>query len=150
MGRMYAIVTGATNVGSGSAVDLLEISAAAAKPVYIHSVVVSTGDADEELVQMSVMRATGAGTGGSSATARALDPGDAAASFTATMNRGTLASGASEVHAERVNVRSRGDIRPTAMEVVGIAGGGIGTIRVGPTASATIQMFCTAYVEEVG
>lgn len=114
-GRVYAVPFAA--VAITAAQDLVEISPADDKPVELigwHIGQTSdAGDAQDELLQITVIRGhTTSGSGGSSVTPAPLNPGDAAASFTAEINNTTIASSGTAVtlFASAWNVRAGSDV----------------------------------------
>ncbi len=111
MGRKYSVVVDAQ--AGTAAQDLVEINAAATKPVIIHEVRCSqssdAGDAQDEMLQLKLVRGhTTSGSGGSAVTPTPLDPGDAAFGGTCERNNTTQATGGTPVTllAEGFNVRA--------------------------------------------
>lgn len=95
MARQYAVTF--TAVAISAAQDVFEITPADDKPCRIISCRLGqysdVGDAASENLSVQVIRGyTASGSGGSSATPVPLDPGDAAASFTAEVNNTTVAN----------------------------------------------------------
>ena len=113
-GRVYTVTidAGALAAASGD-IDLLEITPADDKPVELCGVLIEpyteVGDAQEEFLRMAVIRGhTTSGSGGSAATPVPLDPGDAAAAFTAEVLNGTVASAGTTVTPLPFSVPARG------------------------------------------
>lgn len=114
-GRVYAVPFAA--VAITAAQDLVEISPADDKPVELigwHIGQTSdAGDAQDELLQITVIRGhTSSGSGGSSVTPAPLSPNDAAAGFAAEINNTTIASAGTTatLFASAWNVRAGSDV----------------------------------------
>ena len=111
MARTYAVTF--ENVAVSAAQDVFEISPADDHPVILLGLHLDqfsdVGDAAEEILRFKVIRghSTG-GSGGSAATPRPLDPGDAAAGFAAEVNNTTVAADgtAVDLHAGAFNIRA--------------------------------------------
>lgn len=111
MARVYTVEF--ENVAVAAAQDLFEIAPADDHPVVILGVFIDqntdVGDAAEEMVRYRIIRghSTG-GSGGSAATPRPLDPGDAAAGFAAKVNNTTIAADGTAVnlHSGAFNIRA--------------------------------------------
>jgi hypothetical protein len=100
MARIYSVIFSAVAVSAAQ--DLFEITPADDKPVSIVGIELGqssdAGDAQDELLQISIIRGfTASGTGGSAPTPAPLDPVDTAAGFTAEVNNTTLANTGSSV-----------------------------------------------------
>lgn len=111
MGRVYAVTFEAVAVTAQ--VDFFEITPADDKPVALHALYLSqssdTGDAQEELLRIKVIRGhTTSGSGGAAPTPAPLNPNAAAAGFAAETNNTTIASAGTTVdmHAEAFNIRT--------------------------------------------
>jgi hypothetical protein len=97
-GRMYTVQF--NDVSVSAVQDLFEISPADDKPVEICGIQLSNtggaadaGDAQEELLRLQIIRGfTSSGSSGSSPTPAPVDPGDAAAGFSAEVNNTTVAN----------------------------------------------------------
>jgi len=113
-GRVYAVPFAA--VAITAAQDLVEISPADDQPVELigwHGQTTDAGDAQDELLQITVIRGhTSSGSGGSSVTPAPLSPNDAAAGFAAEINNTTIASGGTTatLFASAWNVRAGSDV----------------------------------------
>lgn len=161
-GRIYTVTF--DNTAVTTAVDLFELNPAADKPVRILSIDVGqtnkTGDANEDMIRWSIVRMTGgtltSGSGGSSPTPVAANPGDPAASFTAKTLSTTQASTtgtAATIHVSTFNTRVGLVWMPTPeMWPVGIDSSATGVLLVrtleAPAASTTFSG--TVWVEEIG
>lgn len=93
MGRVYSV--NFENVAVTAAQDFFEISPADDKPVKLLGLFLSQstelGDAAEEMLRVQVIRGHGTGgSGGSTATAVAVDSGEVAAGFAAEVNNLSL------------------------------------------------------------
>ena len=94
-GRIYSVVFSAVAVSAAQ--DLFEITPADDKPIEIVGLELGqtsdSGDADDELLQISIIRGfTASGSGGSTPTPAPLDPIDTAAGFTSEVNNTTVAN----------------------------------------------------------
>lgn len=94
-GRTYSVIFSAVAVTAAQ--DLFEISPADDKPVEIIGIEIGqtsdSGDAADELLQLSIIRGfTTSGSGGSAPTPGPLDNIDTAAGFAAEVNNTTLAN----------------------------------------------------------
>lgn len=94
-GRMYSVVFSAVAVTAAQ--DLFEITPADDKPVEIVGIELGqssdAGDAQDELLQISIIRGyTTSGSGGSAPTPAPIGAADAAAGFTAEVNNTTVAN----------------------------------------------------------
>lgn len=114
-GRVYAVPFAA--VAITAAQDLVEISPADDKPVELIGwhigQTTDAGDAQDELLQITVTRGhTSSGSGGSSVTPAPLSPNDAAAGFAAEINNTTIASAGTTatLFASAWNVRAGSDV----------------------------------------
>lgn len=152
MGRMYAVAF--EEVAVTAAQDLIEIGAAAAKCVVLHSVVITqssdSGDTEAEHLPVLFHRNTASGSGGSTVTARPLDPGDAAYSGTAEANNTTQATEGNQVHAEAMNVAVGLHYRPTPEERITLGGGDFLAIELQAAPSDSLTVSGTAIIEEIG
>jgi hypothetical protein len=110
---MYVIPFEAVSVSAAQ--DLFEVAPADDKIVILHALHLSNvggtadaGDAQEELLQLSIRRGyTTSGSGGSTPNIARLNANDAAASFTAEVNNTTVATTGTPdvVHPDGFNVR---------------------------------------------
>lgn len=155
MPRAYSVTFSAVTVSAAQ--DLFEISPADDKPVEIVGIELGqssdTGDAQDEQLQISIIRGHAtSGSGGSAPTPVPKLPADTAAGFAAEVNNTTIAStgtavtlqtGCWNVRGGYINWFPEGD-RPTANQ-------GNTTIVVRQTAPAdAITMSGTLHVRELG
>ena len=153
-GRIYTVVFSAVAVSAAQ--DLFEITPADDKPIEIVGIELGqssdAGDAQDELLQISLIRGhTTSGSGGSAPTPTPLSPAESAAGFTAEVNNTTIASAGTtttlsttcwNVRAGYINWWPEG-MRPTATQANT-------TIVVRQTAPAdAITMSGTLYVREL-
>jgi len=110
-GRIYTVVFSAVAVSAAQ--DLFEITPADDKPVEIVGVELGqssdSGDAQDEQLQISIIRGhTTSGSGGSAPTPAPMSPAEAAAGFAAEVNNTTIASAGTGVtlHTGCWNVRA--------------------------------------------
>lgn len=157
MGRKYIVPIDAVSVSAIQ--DLFELTGASNKTLVIHEIKAGqssdAGDAQSEQLKVTFKRFTGAytsGSGGSAPTPRPLDPGDAAATFTAEINNTTQATGGTSVtlHADSFNVIGPGFHYlpiPEARIVIGPSSALVVSITA-PADAITLNGY--AIVEEVG
>lgn len=154
MARQYSVSFSAVAVTAAQ--DLFEITPADDKPVKIRGLFIGqssdAGDAQDELLQVSIIRGhTTSGSGGSAATARPLSSIDAAAGFAAEVNNTTVASAGTGVtlHTDTFNVRAGYQLW-FPPECCPMASQADTTIVVRITAPAdSLTMSGTLYVEEM-
>lgn len=110
-GRIYTVVFSAVTVSVTQ--DVLEITPADDKPCDLIGIFLSQhsdfGDAQDEVIQLSVIRGfTSSGSGGSAPTPRPIDRNGAAAGFTAEVNNTTPATTGTThtLHVDGWNVRA--------------------------------------------
>jgi hypothetical protein len=111
-GRPYVLTWDAAT-GVTTAIDIFEIAPADDKPVFIDELTIwqttDFGDAQDEVLQIQIIVGyTTSGSGGASATVGRLNPGDAAAGFTAECRNTTVATTGTPyiIHADGWNVRA--------------------------------------------
>lgn len=155
MARVYTVSF--ENVSVSAAQDLFEIAPADDHPVVILAVYVDqisdVGDAAEEMLRYKIIRGHAtSGSGGSTATPRPLDPGDAAAGFTAEVNNTTIASAgtAVDLHAGAFNIRAGlALIIPPEMTPVANQGNGTIVVRLMAAPADAVTLSGTLYVAEL-
>lgn len=154
MGRMYAVTFESVNVSV--AVDLFELIPADDKPLTVHALIIGqssdAGDAQDEMLPIAIKRGhVTSGSGGASPTPAPLNPGDAAAGFTAETNNTTQASSGTAVtlYADTFNVRSGFVWIPTP-ESRPVANQGNSTlvVRLGAAPADQLTISGTLIVEE--
>lgn len=158
IGRMYAVTFAAT--AETASFDAFEITPADDKPCRIHSIYIGQttefGDAQDEMLSVTINRggtAMTSGSGGSAATPQPLSSSaNTAAGFTAEVLNTTVATFTSGVvvHRDAFNVRAGWQYRPTPEERIGVsqANGGL-TVTVSAPADST-SFIGTMIVEELG
>lgn len=153
--RMYSVSF--ENVAVTAAQDFFEISPADDHPVVIAGLTIDQfsdlGDAQEEALRYKIIRGHAtSGSGGSAATARPMDPGDAAAGFAAEVNNTTIASAgtAVDLQAGSFNIRSGLAIwfPPECMPVANQGNGTI-VVRLMAAPADSLSMSGTLYVAEL-
>ena len=155
MARVYSVEF--ENVSASAAQDFFEISPAADHPVVILAVYIDqysdVGDTQEEMLRYQIIRGhTTSGSGGSSATPRPLDPGDAAAGFSAEVNNTTIASAGTAVnlHSGAFNIRAGlALIFPPEMTPVANNGNTTIVVRLLAAPADALSMSGTLYVAEL-
>lgn len=158
MGRMYSVSFAAT--AETAAFDAFELTPADDKPIKLHSIVISQttefGDAQDEMLSVTITRggtAMTSGSGGSAPTAIPLDSSaEAAAGCTAEVLNTTQGSftGGVVVHRDAFNVRAGWQYRPTPEERIGVsqANGGV-IVAISAPADST-SFIGTLIFEEQG
>jgi hypothetical protein len=154
MGRQYSVIFSAVAVTAAQ--DLFEITPADDKPVRLRGLFVGqtsdAGDANDELLQVQIIRGyTTSGSGGSAPTPAPLSSIDTAAGFTAEVNNTTVANTGTAVtlHADTFNVRAGYQLW-FPPENCPMASQANTTIVVRITAPAdSLTMSGTLYVEEL-
>lgn len=107
MGRLYQVPIPSSAIAAQF--DIFELLAAAEKPCDVHEIFLAqdteAGDAQEEMLTLTLKRASGSvtsGSGGTAPTPVPVEPDDAAAGLTAEVNNTTkLAVGTGTITAER-------------------------------------------------
>lgn len=106
-GRFYTVQF--TAAAFTAATDLIEITVATDKPVYVWGWQVwntsDLGDASEEVLELTLQRAVTAGSGGTSATPVALNADDSSAGFTCNTDVNTAHTGGTVIWRRGWNVR---------------------------------------------
>lgn len=158
MGRMYTVeFENASITNANGDYDFFEISPADDKPCVIHAcyldVLSETGDAEEEMLRIKIIRGHTTGGNGTSTTPQLLNPSDAAAGFAAETVASTPASlgTAVDLHSCGFNVRVGWEYVPTP-ECRPIVTQAQTTLVVRLMAAVTddVTMSGTLYVEELG
>lgn len=155
MARVYTVSF--ENVSVSESQDFFEISPADDHPVVILGVyldqISDVGDAAEEMLRYKIIRGhTTSGATGTAATARPLDPGDAAASFAAEVNNLAIATAgtAVDLHAGAFNIRSGlALIFPPEMTPVANQGNTTMVVRLMAAPADAVTMSGTLYVAEL-
>ncbi len=139
-----------------ASVDLLEVVAAAAKPLVILGFDIAqtsdVGDAAEEILQLSIKSGQStSGSGGSASTPVANDTSNAAASFTAEQANTTKASGGTIVthYTFGWNVRIADQRRFTQEEQILLAAGRRATLEISAAADS-LTVFGQLICQEIG
>jgi hypothetical protein len=155
MARVYSVSF--ENVAVTAAQDFFEISPADDHPIVITGLFIDQfsdmGDAQEEALRYKIIRGHAtSGSGGSAATPRPLDPGDAAAGFSAEINNTTIASAGTPVdlHAGAFNIRAGlALIFPPEMTPLCNQGQGTIVVRLMAAPADSLSMSGTLYVAEL-
>ena len=157
MGRMYTVQF--ENVAVTVAQDFFMLVPATNQPCIIHAIFITqsteTGDAQEEMLRVQIIRGLATiGSGGSAPTPQLVNENDGAAAFTARANDTTPAvvgGGTTEVlHSEYFNVRTGWVYMPTPeMRPLFSAAKTrlVVTLKANPADSVTMNG--TIYIEEV-
>ena len=155
MARVYSVSF--ENVAVTAAQDFFEISPADDHPCVLLGVYVDqfsdVGDAAEEILRYKIIRGHAtSGSGGSAATPRPLDPGDAAAGFAAEVSNTTIAADgtAVDLHAGAFNIRAGlALIFPPEMTPVVNQGQSTLVVRLMAAPADSLSMSGTIYVAEL-
>ena len=158
MGRIYTVTF--SGLAVTTAIDFFEIIGASNKIVKIKRIKVAqsteAGDAQSEQLRGCVKRMTGAytsGSGGSAATPRPLDPGDAAATFTAETGNTSRATGGTSVvlFEDSFNVLGPGfEFVATPEEEIVLAASSAIVIGLETAPADSVTFNGTVVVEEIG
>ena len=158
MGRVYTVPLQLTAV-TGQ-IDLFDLAPADDKPIRLLAVYINQstelGDSQEEQLGIQYIRGFATvGSGGSSVTPTPLDPGDAAASFTARTGDTTIAvvggGSTTHLHADTWNVRGPYVyLVPPEMRMVCSQGQTRLVVRTTGAPADSITISATAYIEEIG
>ncbi len=154
LGRMY---TASEVDGALAAImDMIEVNAASDTVVVIHAYYVSqtsdVGDAAEEILQVSITRATGtAGSGGSTSTAVPHHKGDAAygggdIEFSNTTQAGTP----TVVHEDSFNIRVGYQYIPPPEQRIVISPSGVLVLELPVAPADPIDAILSVVLEEIG
>lgn len=157
MGRQYIISF--DRVAVTAIQDLFEILVPADKAMILHEFHITqdsdAGDAQSEQLHVEVQRVTGSptsGSGGSAATPRPTDGGDAAAGITAEVNNTTQLSGGTAVTlaSEAGNVMNGVHFTPVPESRPSFAGQTRCLISLSAAPADSLTMSGWASVEEIG
>ena len=153
-GRMYTASVGTVVVSAIQ--DLIEINAASDSVVIVHAIYLGqtsdVGDAAEEILQVQISRTTGsAGSGGSTATARPMQVGDAAYGGGAIQFNNTTQAGSTTVlHEDAFNIRVGWQYLPPPEQRIIISPSGVLVIELPVQPSDEITMDISVVLEEIG
>lgn len=153
MGRMYtASFNSKAQAVTG---DLMDIASAGAAVTIIHSFFygqhTDAGDAQAEMMRISISRYGTTGSAGQSVTAQPLDPGDAA--FSGTVKRSLITNAATTLTVlveETANVQAGWFWKPIPEERIVLGGGDGIVVRLETTPADSITTEMTAVFEEIG
>jgi len=145
------------NVAVTASQDFFEIAPISDRPCLIHACYLSqsteTGDAEEEMLRVKIIRGhTTGGSGGSVPTPVALNANEGAADFSAEVNNTTIASGGTpvDVHSEAFNVRVGWVYVPTPeIRPLVTSSDGVIVVRLMANPIDSITMSGTLYVAEL-
>ncbi len=156
MGRMYTVQF--ENVAVTVAQDFFDIIPGDDQPCTVHAIFISqsteTGDAQEEMLRVQIIRGLATvGSGGSAPTPELMNENDGAATFTTRVNDTTVAvvgGGSTEIlHSESFNVRTgwiyipTPEMRPSVSQAKTRL---VVTLKANPADSVTMNG--TIYIEE--
>lgn len=155
MGRFYAV--NFTPTALTASADLFELTPADDRPILIHGYRVwqtsDTGDAQEEVLTLNMVRGnTSSGTGGSAATPARKNRTDPTASFTAEVGNGTQASGGTTEtpYSTGWNVRAPLEVVFTPEQRVRCdQGDTMIVLRLGSAPADSLTIGCSVDVEEL-
>lgn len=158
MGRIYTVTF--SGLAVTAALDFFEITGASNKIVKIKRIKIAqstdAGDAQSEQLRICIKRFTGAytsGSSGSAATPRPIDPGDAAATFTAETGNTSRASGGTSVvlFEDSFNVLGPGfEFVATPEEEIVIAASSAFIVGLETAPADSITFNGTVVCEEIG
>jgi hypothetical protein len=158
MSRIYTVEF--ENVSVTAAQDFFEISPATNKPCRIIGLTLEqgsdVGDAQEEMLRVSVVRVPAtatSGSGGTAPTPRALDATNQAAGFTAEVNNTTVATTSGTLErliTRQFNIRTGLEMfLPPEMRPQ-FVNGTLGVVRLHAAPADALSMSGTLFVEEEG
>lgn len=160
LGRLYSVVFAAVSVTAAQ--DLFYLKPAADKPCILEAAyckaaggTADAGDAQEELLRVEVIRLPAtvtAGSGGTAPTPTPVNPGDAAASFTARVNDTTVATTSGTAltpHADGMNNRVGFEYVPPPEHRLLVANAQAIVVRLNTAPADAILLSGTAYVREL-
>lgn len=157
MGRIYTIVF--NRVAITAVQDLFEILCPADAVMILHRLTLSQeteeGDAQAEMLYVSIRRVTGSptsGSGGSSATPAPTQQGDSAAGITAEVNNTTQLSGGTNtvLHSEAFNVMSGLDYFPAPEQRFVFSPSTYCLVELEEAPADSVTVSGTIVVEELG
>lgn len=157
-GRVYTVsFDGVTVTNAGGDNDLIELDAAAEKPITVLGWTIDvsseTGDAAEEIIRYKWIRGhTTAGTAGTALTPRPVNPSNTAAGFTADSNATTISSAgtAVDLYCGAFNVRAGERVFLPPEFRFGTSGAALLNCRMMSTVADDVTMSMTVWVEEAG
>lgn len=156
-GRIYSATFSAVAVSAVQ--DFFEILVGSGVVCVLHRVTITQqteeGDAQDEMLRCSIFRVTGAptsGSGGSTATARPFQQGDAAAGLTVEINNTTQLSGGTSVvlASEGWNVRAGWDWYPAPEDRPSFQPSTRILVTLDEAPADAITMTGTVILEEIG
>lgn len=152
MGRMYSVSNTVASITT--AVDLIEINAPSTGIVILHSVDITQetefADAQSEMLDFLIQRASTSGAAGATPTAAPLEGGDSAFAGTVETGNTTQGTPGTVVHRETAHVASGFHWRPTPEERIVIAPSGRIVIELGTAPDDSIDFRVNAVFEEIG
>jgi hypothetical protein len=155
MGRIYTVQF--ENVAVTAAQDFFEIAPASNTPVALHALLLTqssdVGDAEEEMLRVSIVRghSTG-GSGGSAGTENPLSPLDTAAAFVAEINNTTIASAGTPLTLLSYSFNIRAGLElwfPPELRPICTAAQTNIVVRLHSTPADSLSMSGTVFVEEL-
>lgn len=151
MGRMYAVNQGPT--AFAAEFDLYEITAPTDAVVVVHSIEIGqssdAGDAEAEMLEVSLRLATVAGSGGFSGNDTPLQAGSPAFGGVADVENSTVATAAVQYERYTFNIQAGWLYRPTPEERIVVSPGAIFVVRVSAPADS-LTFNSTFTFEEIG
>jgi len=152
MGRLYSASFDAVAVSAVQ--DLFEVSAPADAVVVVHSVWVGqtsdAGDAQAEMLRVTIERAATSGSLGTTPTARPLEVGDPAFGGVVEANNTTRAGTLTLLQSLPFNVQAGLFYQPTPEERIVISPSGILVVGLPAAPADSLTMSGTIIFEEVG
>ena len=151
MGRFYSITV--DQIAVSAVQDLIEINAPATGSVVIHSAEFGqhsdAADAEAEMLQITISRATASGSGGSAVTPIPHQFGDAASAVTAERNNTTQATTTTPIRATTWNIQAGYIYAPTPEERISIPPSGRIVFELPVAPGDEITLSGTVVIEEL-
>lgn len=152
LGRMYT--ASFEEVAVSAIQDLFELNAPSDSVVVIHKCIITqesdAGDAEAEMLRMTIQRAGTSGSAGSTATARPHHVGDAAFGGTVEVNNTTQAGTLTVLHAEAFNVQLGWIYDPSPEERIIVSPSGRVVFSINDAPADALTMSGILIFEEIG
>lgn len=148
MGRKYAVTLSASISGAG---DLIEVASPSDAITILHGFeFTQSTDVDSEQLRGTLSRASTSGSGGSTATPRPLEVGDAAYGGVVETQNGTPAGTLTTIHTFGFNVLNGYQWLPTPELRPMLSPSGIAVLRLETVPADALTVEITLWLEEVG
>ncbi len=150
MGRIYSSGFTAQAI-SVATDDVFQVTAPSDAVVIIHSLSIAQSSSEtSDQIGVTIQRATGTGTGGTTVTARPMQIGDTAFGGTTARNHTTQATTLTELHYEAFNVLGGFRYLPAPDSRIVVSPSGIIVVRFEDAPVASTNFDLTIVFEEIG